>query len=186
MQFSSELRFFDGQGPGKFARGNACDSPTQNFSDHNGGVSRAIDTKIGELIGGEALGVERPKAGFIAEQRATRHRHATGKKNFDGGVQPDDGDAGIAKKFGGAGLRVGTSAESKDGRFLELDSAAERGTQLIGFQLTKSEFAVAFEEFGDGDARGLLDAFVEIDKVPTELPGESSAHGAFARAHETG
>lgn len=186
MQFSSELRFFDGQGRRKFVGWNACDSPAKNFGDHGGGVSRAIDTKIGELIGGEAKGVERAKTDFVAEQRATRHSHATGKKHFDGGVQPDDGDPRIAKKFRGAGLRVGASAKSEDGGFVELDSAAERGTQLIGFQLTESKFAVAFEEFRDGDAGCLLDAFVEIDEVPTKLAGESSAHGAFACTHETG
>ena len=83
-------------------------------------------------------------------------------------------------------MRVGAAAESDDCGFMELDGAAERGTQLIGFQLAKNKLAVAFEKFRDGDAGSKLDAFVEIDKVPAELAGEARAHGAFTRAHETG
>jgi hypothetical protein len=57
---------------------------------------------------------------------------------------------------------------------------------LVRFQLSKSEFTVALEKFGDRDARGLFDALVEIDEVPAELASETSAYCTFARAHKTG
>jgi hypothetical protein len=180
------LRFLHSQGRCKFAGGDASNPPPKNFGNHNGGISGAIDAKIGELIRGETLRMKRPEAGLVAEERPARHSHATREKDVDRSVQPDDRDAGIAQEFGGARLGIGASAESNDGGFMELDSAAERATQLLSFELAKSELAVAFEKFGDRDAGGLLDAFVEIDKVPPELAGEAGANSAFASAHETG
>lgn len=69
---------------------------------------------------------------------------------------------------------------------MKLNSAAERGAQLVRFQLAKREFAVALEKFGNRDARGLFDALVEIDEVPAKLARETGAYRTFARAHETG
>jgi len=83
-------------------------------------------------------------------------------------------------------LRVSAAAESEDGAFLEFEGATECGAELLGFELAKSGFAVAFEEFCDGDTGGFFDAVVEIDEAPGELASEEGADRGFARAHETG
>ena len=168
---------------GGWHAGNAA---AENFGDDDGGVAGTVDAKISELVRNNALGVQAAEAGFIAEERAARHGHAAGKKDFDAGVEPDDGDAGVAEKFRGAGLRVGATAEGEDRWFLLFNGAAEGGTEFIGFQLTEGGLAVAFEKLRDGDAGGGFYAFVEIHEAPAEMLSQARADGAFAGAHESG
>ncbi len=66
------------------------------------------------------------------------------------------------------------------------DGATQSGAQLIGFHLAKGAFAEALENFGDTQASGLFDAFVQIDEAPRQLAGQQRAHGSFAGAHEPG
>jgi hypothetical protein len=162
----------------------SSDAAAKDFRDNRGGIARTVNAKIGELVGDDALRVKRAEAGFIAEERAAGHGHAAGKKDFDAGIEPDDGDAGVAEKFGSAGLRVGAAAEGENSRFLLFDGAAEGGAKFVGFELAERGFAVAFEELRDGDAGGGFDAFVEIHEAPAELASEPRADGAFAGAHK--
>src|SRR5208337_141089 len=163
--------------------GNAA---TQDFADHGSGVAGTIDAKIGELIGREALGVERAKAGFVAEEGSSGHGRAAGEKDFDGSIEPDDGDAGVAEEFRCAGLGIGAATEGDDGGLKAFDGAAQGQAKLIGFQLAESGFAMALEEFRNGNAGNFLDFFVEINETPAELFGEAGANRAFAGSHETG
>src|SRR6516165_127643 len=120
-------------------------------------IARAIDAKIRELVGRKTLGVKGAEAGFVAKKGPARHGHAAREKHVDGGVEPDDRYAGVAEKFGRAGLGVGAAAKSKNRGLLELRGAANRRAQLLGFELAKCGFAVALEKFGDGYAGGVLD-----------------------------
>ena len=63
--------------------------------------------------------------------------------------------------------------------------ATKGGAEFISFELAKGGFAVAFKKLRNGDAGGGFDAFVEIDKVPSELPSKPRADGAFAGAHKS-
>jgi len=166
--------------------GDGRDAAAEDFGDDLRWFTGAVDAMVGELVGREALGVERAEAGFVAEERAARHGHAAGEQDVDGRIEPENGDPGVAKKIGAAGLRVGAAAESEDGAFLEFEGAAEGGAELLGFELAESGFAVAFEELRDGDAGGFFDTVVEIDEAPGELAREEGADRGFARAHETG
>src|SRR5579863_2408773 len=148
------------------------DIATQNFGDDARGFAGAVDAMIGELIGREALRVECAEARLVAEERATGHGHAAREQDFDGGVEPNDGDAGGAKKFGSALLRVSAAAESEHDRFSQLEYAAERGAKLIGFKLAEGGFAKALENFRDAQVRGVFDAVVEVDEAPGELASE--------------
>jgi hypothetical protein len=56
----------------------------ENFSDDLGGFGGAVNAIVGELIGRQALGVERAKTGFIAKKWAAGHGHATCEEDFDG------------------------------------------------------------------------------------------------------
>jgi len=175
----------DGQGR-VFGVRKTQDAAAENFGDNGSGIAGAVDAEIGELVGGEALGVQRAEAGFVAEQRAAGHGHATSKENFYGSVEPDHGDAGVAQKFRSARLGIGAAAESKDCGFTELDGSTESGAQLISFELAEGRFAVAFEKFRNGNAGGGFDTLVKIDEAPAELTRQTSAHSAFAGAHEAG
>src|SRR5258705_10342526 len=158
----------------------------QNFGDDGGGIRGTVHAKIGELVRNDALGVQRAETGFIAEQWAARHGHATREKNFNAGVEPDDRDAGVAEKFGVAVVRVGSAGEGKHSGFLIFHGATKGGAEFISFELAKGGFAVPFKKLWNGDARGSFDAFVEIDKTPSELPSKTRADGAFAGAHKSG
>ena len=152
---------------GGWDAGNAA---ADNFGDNGGRIAGTVDAKIGKLIGNDPLRMKRAEAGFIAEERPAGHSHAAGEKDLDAGVEPDYGNAGVAEKFGGAGLRVGAAAEGEDGGFLFFHGAAEGGAEFVGFQLTEGGFAVTFEKLRNGDAGRGFDAFVEIDEVPAKLP----------------
>jgi len=156
----------------RFVSTRSNNAAAKDFRDDLGGFAGTVHAVIGKLIGRKALGVERAEAGLVAEQRAAGHSHAAGEKNFDRGVEPENGNAGGAKKFGATGLRIGAAAESEHGAFLELGGAAECGAKLVGFDRSKGGLAEAFEHFGDGQTRSLFDAFVEIHEAPGELAGE--------------
>jgi hypothetical protein len=162
------------------------DAATQDFGHNRSGVAGTINAKISELIGREALGVERAKAGFVAEEGTPGHGHAAGEKDLDGCIEPDDGDAGIAQEFGGPGLGVSAAAEGEDGGLEAFGSPAQGQAKLIGFQLAESGFAMALKKFRYGNAGNFLDSFVEINETPAELFGEAGANRAFAGTHETG
>src|SRR5690242_961107 len=141
---------------------------------------------IGLLIGRETLGVERAEAGLIAKERAAGHGHATSEQNVEGGVEPDDGDAGGAKKFGRAGLRVCSTAEREDKGLPVFDGATESGAELIRLDLAKSGLAEAFENLRDAKASGFFNPMIEIDKTPRQLAGKQRANGGLSGAHEAG
>ncbi len=63
------------------------DAAAKNFRDDLAAFTGAVHAKIGELVGGDALGVQGAEAGFVAEERAAGHRHAAGEQNFDAGDQ---------------------------------------------------------------------------------------------------
>jgi len=158
----------------------------QNFRDDLGRFAGAVHAVISELIGREALGVERAEAGFVAEKRAAGHSHATRKQNFDGRIQPQNRNARSAQKIGAARLRVSAAAERENGAFLQFRGAAEGGAKLICFDLAESRLAEAFEDLGNREAGGFFDAVIEIDKAPGKLPRQERANGGFAGTHEAG
>lgn len=160
------------------------DAQAEDVGDDRGGITAAVHAKIGELVRGQALGVECAEAGFVAEERAAGHGHTAREKGFDGSVQPDDRNALGFEEFGSAVLRISAAAESENGRFAEFDRAAESGAELGGFEQAEGGFAVAIEEFGDARAGGVFDEIVEINEAPGELAGELRADGGFAGAHE--
>ena len=160
------------------------DAQAEDIGDNRGRIAAAIHAEIGELVRGQALGVERAEAGLVAEERAASHGHAAREKGFDGSVEPDDRDALGFEEFGSAVLRIGASAESEYGWLPEFESAAESAAELGGFEQAEGGFAVALEEFGYARAGSVLDEIVEIDKAPGELAGELRADGGFAGAHE--
>jgi hypothetical protein len=178
------LRFFDQEmsvwiGAGK-------DAEAQDIGDDERWFASAVHAVVGELIGRKPLRMQRAKAGFIAEKRASGHGHAAREQSFDWGVEPDDGNALRAQKIRRAGLRVSAATEREYGRFAQFECAPERGAELRGFEQTKGGFAVTFEKFGDAQAGSVFDAVIEIDETPCELAGELRADGALAGAHESG
>ena len=158
----------------------------KNLGYHCGGIARAIDAKVRELVGRQALGMKGTEAGFVAKKRPARHCHAAREKDVNGSIEPNDRYGGVTKEFGGTGLGVGAAAESKNRRLLEFSGAADRSAQLLGFELAKCGFAVALEKFGDGYAGGVLDAPIKVNEVPAQLTGQAGADRAFTCAHETG
>jgi len=158
----------------------------EDFRDDLPGIAGAVQAKVRELIRGKTLRVESAKTDFVAEKGPAGHGHAAGEQYFDGRIEPQNGDAGASKKFRAAGLGVGTAAESEDSRFLEFGSAAQGGAQLIRFDLSKSRLAKALEELRDSQAGGLLDALIQVDEAPRELPCQERADGCLAGTHETG
>src|SRR5580704_13832145 len=148
----------------------AGNAATKNFGNDGCRVATTFNAKIGELIGNDALGMKRTKAGFIAKERPPGHGHAAGKKDVDGSIEPDNGNTGVAEKFGSSCLSVAATTESDDGGLFEFDGAAKSGAKLIGFELAECGLAVTFEKLRNGDAGRGFDAFVEIDEVPAKLP----------------
>jgi hypothetical protein len=161
-------------------------SAAKDFGYNARGFCGAVDAMVGLLVGRKTLRVERAEAGLVAEKRPASHSHAAAEQNIEGGVKPDDGDSGSAKKFGRAGLRVGAAAEREHQGFPVFDGAAESGAELIGFDLTKRGLAEAFENFRDAKASGFFNPMIEIDKAPRELAGKQRADGGFAGTHEAG
>ena len=161
----------------RFAGAAGDDVEAENFGDDAGGFAGAVDAMIGELIGRQALRMERAEAGFVAEERAAGHGHAAGEQDFDGSVEPDDGNAGGAKKFGRALLGVSAAAEGEHDRFFEFEDAAERGAKLIGFDLAKGGFAEALENFGDAHVRRRL----RCDRRDRRSARRAGARGACRR-----
>ena len=178
------LRFVDDEV--RFAGATGDDVEAENFGDDAGGFAGAVDAMVGELVGRQALRMERAEAGFVAEERAAGHGHAAREEDFDGSVEPDHGHACGAKKFGSALLGVGAAAERENDGFFEFEDAAERGAELVGFDLAKGGFAETLEHFSDAHVGGGFDAVVEIDEAPGELAREECADGGFAGAHEAG
>src|SRR5712692_1274963 len=143
----------------------------QNFGNHLRGFAGAIHAVIGKLVRRETLLVKLAKAAFVAEQRPISHGHAAREQNFNGRIEPEHRSPGGTEEFGAAGLRVGAAAEREDRSFFVLGSTAEGSTELVRLDLTERGFAEAFENLRDGEAGGLLNAFIEIDIAPRELPG---------------
>jgi hypothetical protein len=158
---------------------------SEYFGDHLLGFARTVDAMVGEFIGRQALRVERTETRFIAKKRTPRHGHASSKKNVDGRIEPEHWDARSPKKIWTARLGIRTATESEDGAFFKFRTAAQHGAKLVGFNLTESRLAKPFEDLRDRQARGFFDAVIEIDKPPSELPGEQTTDGGFAGAHET-
>ena len=82
--------------------GGGNDPAAKNFRDDLPGLAGAIDAKIGQLIGRQALRMELAEARFVAKERAAGHCHAAGEQNFDRRIEPKDRYSGGAKKFGAA------------------------------------------------------------------------------------
>ena len=151
-----------------------------------GGIARAIDAKVRELVGRQALGMKGTEAGFVAKKRPARHGHAAREKDVNGSIEPDDRYGGVTKEFGSAVLGVSAAAESKNRRLLEFSGAADRSAQLLGFELAKCRLAMTFEKLGNGYTCGFFDALVKIDEVPAELTCQAGTDRAFTCTHETG
>jgi hypothetical protein len=82
-------------------------------------------------------------------------------------------------------LRIGSAAEGQDGRFFEFPSAPESGAQLIRLDLAERGLAETLENLWNGKACGLLDAFIQVDEAPGQLPGQQSADCRLAGTHKT-
>ena len=156
----------------------------QNFRDNLGWLAGTVHAVVGKLIGRETQGVERAKAGFVTEKRTPGHGHASRQQNFDGRIQPQNGNAGSTQKVGAAWLRVSAAAKGENRAFFQLRSAAQSSTELIRFHLPESRFTEAIEDLGNREAGGSLDAVIEINKAPGELAGQERADGGFAGAHK--
>ena len=162
-------------------------NPTaKDFSDDLGRFAGAIHVKIGQLVGRQPLSIERAKAGFIAEKWAASHGHAARKKNLNGRIEPENLGAGGAKEFGTARLSVRATAKREDRAFLQFGGAAESGAKLVGLELAKRRLAETFEDFRNGEARGFLDAVIEIHETPGELTGKKRTDRSLTGAHEAG
>src|SRR5216683_8298584 len=144
----------------------------QNFGDHLRGFAGAVHAVIGKLVRREPLRVKLAKAAFVAEERPAGHGHAAREQNFHGRIEPEHRSPSGTEKFGAAGLRVGTAAEREDRTFFVLGSTTEGGAELVRLDLAERGLAKAFENLRDGEASGLLNALIEIDKAPGQLPGE--------------
>src|SRR5579883_3489401 len=166
--------------------GSRDDAAAKNFGDDLRRLAGAIDAKIGQLIGRQALRMELAEARFVAKERAAGHCHAAGEQNFDGRIEPEDGHGGGAKKFGAALLGVRAAAESENRAFAKFSGAAEGSAKLIGFELAKGRLAVTLEKLRDGDASGGFNAVIEVDKAPAKLAGQQSADSGLAGTHESG
>src|ERR1700722_3382385 len=105
------------------------DVEAQDFRDDARGLSGAVDAMLGELIGRQALRVERAEARFVAEEWADGHGHTAREQDFDGCVEPHDRHAGGAEKFRRAWLRVSATTEREHDRFFQLKDAAQRSSQ---------------------------------------------------------
>ena len=162
------------------------DCQTQNLGNNERRICRTVHPVVGKAIGRNALRMQRAEAHFIAEEGPARHRHATGKKGIDRGIEPDDGDALCAKEFGSAWLSVSAAAQRENDGLLRLRDAAEHGPKLLGFQRSKCWFAVPFEKFGDAQASGLFNAVVQIDEAPRELTRQERPDSGLTGAHESG
>src|SRR5579885_2276317 len=166
--------------------GSRDDAASKNFGDDLRRLAGAIDAKIGQLIGRQALGMELAEARFVAKERAAGHCHAAGEQNFDRRIEPKDRYSGGAKKFGAALLGVRAAAESENRAFAKFSGAAESSAKLIGFELAKGRLAVTLEKLRDGDASCGFDAVIEVDKAPAKLASQQSADGGLAGTHESG
>jgi len=158
----------------------------QDFRDDLSGVAGAVHLVVRELIRGKPLRVERAKTGFIAEERPASHRHTAGKQKLNGGIEPQNRNTGISQEFRTARLSVGPAAEREDSGFLEFGSTAQGRAQLICLDLAESLLAEPLENLGDGEAGGLLDAFIQIDEAPRKLASEKRANGGLAGTHKAG
>ena len=170
----------------RFVSAGSNNAAAENFRDDLGGFAGTVNAIVGELIGRQTLRVERAEAGFIAKKRAPGHGHATREEDVERGVQPEDGRMRSTEKFGAAGLRVGSAAESEDGAFFVFGGASQGGAELIGFDLAESRLAESFEDLRDFQTSGFFDALIEIHKAPGKLAGEQRADGSLAGAHKTG
>jgi hypothetical protein len=74
---------------------------------------------------------------------------------------------------------------SAQGQNLSIASRVQAGDCRV-LAVAKCSFAVAGEEFDDGNAGLSLDDIVHIDKAPAQAAGDERPDGAFARAHESG
>jgi hypothetical protein len=185
-EFPSGLWFFDSQMRFGFSRLGSDQATAKNLGYDCGGIARAIDAKVRELVGSQTLGMKGTEAGFVAKKRPACHGHAAREKDVNGGIEPDDRYGGVTKEFGSPRLGVGAAAQSKNRRLLELSGAADRSPQLLGFELAKCGLAMTLEKLGNGYACGVFDALVKIDEVPAELTCQAGADRAFTCAHETG
>ena len=91
----------------------------QDVSRDFGGFAGAVNAIVGKLVRRQPLCVEGAEARFVPEQGASRHGHAAGKQDLDGGVEPKNGNARGTQEFRTSRLRVGTATKSKDGALLE-------------------------------------------------------------------
>src|SRR5258708_4782730 len=124
----------------------------QNFRDNLRRFASAVHPVIRELIGGQSLCVKRAEAGFVTKEWAAGHGHTSRQEDFDGRIQPQDGDSGSAHKFGAAWLRVCAAPQGENRALFQFGSAAKNSTQLIRFDLTKCGLAEACENFRKGKA----------------------------------
>src|ERR1035438_4904959 len=134
-----------------FALAAEDDSEAQDFRNYIAGIAGAVDAMVGELVRGQALGIERAEALFIAEERAAGHGHAAGEQQGGRRVEPENGNAGGAEKFRASGLRVSAAAESEDRAGPVLCGAADGRAEMLRFELAKSGFAEAGKEIRDGE-----------------------------------
>src|SRR4029077_12721731 len=130
----------------RFISAGSNNAAAENLRDDLGGFAGAVNAIVGELIGRQALNVERAEAGFIAEERAAGHGHATREEDVERRVQPEDRSVRSAKEIRTTGLRVSSPTEGEDGAFFVFGGATECGAELIGFNLAESRLAEAFED----------------------------------------
>ena len=180
----SRRRFFDDQMCRVSTRCN--NAPVEDLGNDLCRLARTIDAIVGGLVRGKALRMQGAEAGFVAKERSASHGQAAREQNFDGRIEPEDGSASGTEKLGATRLRVRAATEGENGSFFRFGSAAESGTELIGFHLAESGFAEALENFRNGEAGGFFDAIIEIDETPSELAGKQISDCRLAGAHETG
>jgi hypothetical protein len=169
-----------------FAANSSDNAAAKDLRNDLSGFAGAVDAIISQLIGRKTLGIKGAETGFVAEERAAGHGHAAGEENFDRRVEPNDRGAGCAEEFWAAGLCVGAAAESEDEGFFRFAGAAQRGAELIGFDLPESGLTQAFEHLRDFQAGSFFNAFIEIHETPGELAGKKIADGSLAGTHEAG
>ena len=143
--------------------------------DGDGDVGGAVEGEAALVAGGEVGLVSEDGAGVLCAAAAGE---GGGKLDFE---MDENGAGGVQEQ--GAGGRVFNCAAAEGEDQVVAVRQADDGCV---FAVAECGFAVAGEEFGDGNARFRFDDVVDVGEGPAEACGDERAGGAFARAHEAG
>ena len=141
------------------------------------------DGDVGGAVEGQAALIAAGEVGLIGEDGAgafSALASGEGGRQFDFEVD-EKRTGGIEQHVAGLGPLDGPAAEGEDERV----ASGEAGDGGV-FLVAEGGFAVAGEDFCDGDAGFGFDDVVHVNEAPAETACDERADGAFAGAHEAG